>query len=118
MQLSTLITAALLPAAAFADAVYTTSTSTTTLTHYITLQKISTSTAFTSYAVNTTSQSYMPTGSWTSATITLPSSTGPTSASASIPSPTGVAPSNAAGVLGSAHVVIAGIVGMAVAAMM
>ncbi|KAH7037194.1 uncharacterized protein B0I36DRAFT_358930 [Microdochium trichocladiopsis] len=116
MQLSTLITAALLPAAAFADVVYSTSTSTTTLTHYITLQKVSTSTAFTSYAVNTTSQSYYPTGSWSSASITLPTSTSTTTKGpTTTPS---VAPTNGAGVLGTAHVVIAGIAGMAVAAML
>lgn len=111
MQLSALITAALLPAAALADAVTSTSTSTTTLTHYITLQKVSTATAFTSYAVNTTSQSYYPTGSWSSASVTLPTVT---------PGPTALptTPASGAGALRAAHVVVAGLAGMAVAAML
>ncbi|KAI0385169.1 hypothetical protein F5Y04DRAFT_206785 [Hypomontagnella monticulosa] len=115
MQISTIIATALLPLLAMAET--STTTSTMTMTKYITISKVSTSSV---YSANSTS--FYPTG-----TISSPSSSFalPTTTTGSNGTPTTVAPvvsptiDNNSGVsLGSAHVALAGLAGMVVAALM
>ncbi|KAF3062401.1 hypothetical protein GL218_02912 [Daldinia childiae] len=121
MQISTIVATALLPLLAVADP--STTTSTMTMTKYITIQKVvATSSIFSS--ANSTSV-YQPTGtissSFHSSSIALPTTT-----TGSDGTPTTVAPTvsptidnnNSGASLGSAHVALAGLAGIVVAALM
>ncbi|KAI0845843.1 hypothetical protein F5Y00DRAFT_161059 [Daldinia vernicosa] len=126
MQISTIVATALLPLLAVADP--STTTSTMTMTKYITIQKVvSTSSVVATssiFSANSTSV-YQPTGtissSFHSSSIALPTTT-----TGSDGTPTTVAPTvsptidnnNSGASLGSAHVALAGLAGIVVAALM
>ncbi|KAL7621540.1 hypothetical protein AAE478_008865 [Parahypoxylon ruwenzoriense] len=114
MQLSSIIATALLPLLAVAET--STTTSTLTMTKYITIQKVATSSVF---SANSTSF-YSATGAVSSSFVVPATTTTGTNGT-----PTTVAPAvsptidNNSGVaLGSAHVALAGLAGMVVAALM
>ncbi|KAI1394668.1 hypothetical protein F4819DRAFT_253953 [Hypoxylon fuscum] len=117
MQLSSILATALLPLLAVAET--STTTSTMTMTKYITISKVSTSSI---YSVANSTSFYAATG-----TISAPSSSFvvPTTTTGADGTPTTVAPTvsptidnNSGSSLGSAHVAIAGLAGIVVAALM
>ncbi|KAK9791411.1 hypothetical protein SCARD494_07594 [Seiridium cardinale] len=122
MQLSSIVTLALLPLLAVADGEISTQTSTTTLYKTITIQRaVSTYSATYSASFNSTSSFYQPTGTGSTsgvhATTTTKAGSSSTSSSSSTASPS-IDNGNGAMSLGAANVAAAGIVGMIVAALM
>ncbi|KAI2614965.1 hypothetical protein GGR54DRAFT_312490 [Hypoxylon sp. NC1633] len=118
MQLSSIVATALLPLLALAET--STTTSTMTMTKYITISKVSTSSI---YSANSTTSYYLPTGTGSiasvSSTFVVPTTTTGADGSPTVVAPT-VSPTinNSAAGLGSAHVALAGLVGVVVAALM
>ncbi|KAI1662386.1 hypothetical protein F4813DRAFT_106831 [Daldinia decipiens] len=119
MHISTIVATALLPLLAVA-ADPSTTTSTMTMTKYITIQNVATSSIF---SANSTSV-YQPTGtisSFHSSSIALPTTTTGSDGTPTIVAPT-VSPTidnnNGGASLGSAHVALAGLAGIVVAALM
>lgn len=118
MQISSIVTLALLPLLALADGEPSTTTSTTTLYKTITIQR-AVSTA--SITANTTSSFYLPTGTGSvslvaaSTTKSSSGSTGTSTGATVIPT---IDNSNGAMSLGAANVAAAGLVGLIVAAFM
>ncbi|KAI1417314.1 hypothetical protein F5Y13DRAFT_83034 [Hypoxylon sp. FL1857] len=114
MQLSAIVATVLLPLLAVADT--STTTSTMTMTKYITIQKVATSSVF-----SANSTSYYPTGTGSISSIVVPTTTTGADGSPTTAAPT-VSPSidnqNAGAALGSAHVALAGLAGVVVAALM
>jgi hypothetical protein len=110
MHLPTIATALLLPVLAAADSLSsTTATMTSTMTQTVTLMRAHTVTSTLAYNSTT---SYMPTGgSGTTTSFVAPTTTGPSASVSPISK-------NAGSTLGAAHVVIAGIAGVVVVAMM
>ncbi|OTA97630.1 hypothetical protein M434DRAFT_26664 [Hypoxylon sp. CO27-5] len=112
MQILTLVATALLPLLAVAET--STTTSTLTMTKYITIQRVATSSV---YSANSTS--VYPTGTGSSSFVAATTTTGADG------TPTTVAPTvspsidnqNAGAALGSAHVALAGLAGVVVAAL-
>ncbi|KAI0116613.1 hypothetical protein F4776DRAFT_666367 [Hypoxylon sp. NC0597] len=113
MQISTIVATALLPLLAVAET--STTTSTLTMTKYITIQRVATSSV---YSANSTS--IFPTGTGSVSSIVATTTTGADG------TPTTVAPTvspsidnqNAGATLGSAQVALAGLAGVVVAALM
>ncbi|KAI1379048.1 hypothetical protein F4677DRAFT_356346 [Hypoxylon crocopeplum] len=116
MHLSSIVVTALLPLLALADT--STTTSTMTMTKYITISKVSTSSV---YSANSTTL-YSPTGTIAS----VSSFVVPTTTTGADGTPTTVAPiisptidnNNSGAALGSAHVALAGLAGIVIAALM
>lgn len=115
MQLTTIVAMALLPLLAMADEA-STLTSTMTMTKYVTISKVSTSSVF---AANTTSAYYLPTGSaYHTSSFTLPTTTSAGDSGSPTASSPAVSPTidNGAGSLSA--FAFAGVAGMAIAAIM
>ncbi|KAJ9155506.1 hypothetical protein NKR23_g2085 [Pleurostoma richardsiae] len=117
MQLTTLLTAALLPLVALAQDSTTTATSTVYLTKTIKIAKV---VATTTMTYNNATSSYMPTGTGASSIIlastTTPSEAGSTTSTGAVVSPS--IDNNSGSSLGAAQVAIAGVAGIVVAALM
>ncbi|KAI1648733.1 hypothetical protein F4815DRAFT_89145 [Daldinia loculata] len=121
MQISTIVATALLPLLAVADT--STTTSTMTMTKYITIQKVVATSSI--FSANSTSV-YQPTGTISSSFHSSSSIALATTTTGSDGTPTTVAPTvsptidnnNSGASLGSAHVALAGLAGIVVAALM
>ncbi|KAI0112994.1 hypothetical protein F4814DRAFT_331366 [Daldinia grandis] len=127
MQISTIVATALLPLLAVADP--STTTSTMTMTKYVTIQKVVATSSI--FSANSTTV-YQPTGTISSSSPSFHSSfysssiALPTTTTGSDGTPTTVAPTvsptidnnNSGASLGSAHVALAGLAGIIVAALM
>lgn len=114
MQLTTIVSALVLPVLALADGTgvlsTTTMTSSMVLTKTVTLQRVVATT--TMYPLNSTT-SYMPTGTGSKTTFVVPTTSAANTAAPSVVPPIN---KNAGVQLGAAHVALAGAAGAVIAA--